>query len=105
VVLGEQVKISPVAIAHHNLRIQIREDAPVEERDPAEDNAPVTPEQALRNSQPEKIKKKVSLPSLGSSVADIVTSLNEVGATPDDLVFVMQSLKSAGALVAEIELQ
>lgn len=106
VVLGQHVRIFPVAIAHNNIRIQIKED-----REP-QAAAPSTPEGAESMTvegpaapTPARAPRQINFSNRGPSIADIVTSLNEVGATPDDLVFLMQGLKSAGALVAELEMQ
>jgi flagellar P-ring protein precursor FlgI len=48
---------------------------------------------------------KVMLLNQGTTIADIVASLNEMGATPDDLITLLQSIKAAGALAAEIDMQ
>lgn len=106
-VLGEHVKIHPAAVAYNNLRIQIKDEG----REPSTalasppDPQPATPEQALNPLVQTRVQKKVQFPSKGTSIADIVTSLNEVGAGPEDMVFFVQALKSAGALDAELELE
>jgi flagellar P-ring protein FlgI len=103
IVLGENVRISPVSIAFNNLRIQVRGELPESTQGviPDGENPPV-PASGINQS---KTPKRLQISSKGPSVADIVTSLNEVGAGPEDLVFLIQGLKSAGALNAEIELE
>ncbi len=102
VVLGENVKIYPAAIAHNNLRIQIREDA--REPQSAPPTAGVSAE-VVTPIAPMKTTRQVNLTTKGTSIADIVTSLNEVGATSDDMVFLLQSLRSTGALIADLEIK
>jgi flagellar P-ring protein precursor FlgI len=111
VVLGENVKISPAAIAFNNLRIQIKDDV-------RETAAALVPEGTNPNTGPDNISaplvsaavqpkaaRRLQVPLKGASIADIVVSLNEVGAGPEELVSLLQALKAAGALSAEIELQ
>ncbi len=104
VVLGENVHVYPVAIAHNNLRILIKDDA----RNPSADNPnadPVRAGQGELTPVPTKPTRQVEFATRGTSIADVVTSLNEVGASPDDLVFLIKSLQETGALVAELELK
>jgi flagellar P-ring protein precursor FlgI len=44
----------------------------------------------------------IALPA-GAQLADVVTALNSLGATPQDLLAILQAMKSAGALQAELE--
>lgn len=92
VVLGDQVRISPVAIAQGNLKIEIRD-----ERAPAAEAAGGDP--AAKKDQ------KLMLMKRGTSIADIASSLNDMGASSEDLISLLQALKASGALVAEIEMQ
>lgn len=95
VILGEQVRIAPVAMAHSNLKIEVRE----EPRNVASGGAPAgTP-------GPEGTKsKRVMLMNQGSNISEIVQHLNDMGASPDDLVALLQALKSSGALQADLEM-
>lgn len=92
VVLGDSVRILPVAIAHGNLSVEVKST-----RSPAneEPNA----------SKSEKNKNKVMMVNGSASISDLVAGLNEMGATPDDLIAILKSLKSSGALLAELEIQ
>jgi len=105
VVLGDYVKIFPAAIAHNNIRIQIKEEVrdpnAAESAGPPQVTTPGIPEGVAPSP---KAPRQVTVANRGPSIADIVTSLNEVGATADDLVFMLQALKSAGALVADLQL-
>jgi len=95
VVLGDQVRIAPVAIAQGNLKIEIRD-----ERTPAAAAAGATAE-----AEPTKKDQKLIVMKKGASIADIASSLNEMGASSEDLISLLQALKASGALMAEIEMQ
>lgn len=109
VVLGAHVMIFPVAIAHNNLRIQVREETrvPNEAREPVAAAPSADPVELATTPTNVSTRKprQLTFSNTTTSIGDIVTSLNEVGANPDDLVFLLQSMKSAGAMVAELELQ
>lgn len=92
IVLGSQVKILPVAIAHNNLAVEVRELAS-------------TAQGVVPGLEPPPKPKKVMLMEKSATIADLVGSLNEMGASADDLVALIQSLKSSGALVAEVVIQ
>lgn len=94
VVLGGQVRISPVAIAQGNLKIEIKD-----ERGPAGDAGGAEAASASSKDQKLMVMKK------GANIADIASSLNEMGATSEDLISLLQALKASGALMAEIEMQ
>ncbi len=97
VVLGDQVKIAPVAIAQGNLKIEIKDERALAAEDPA--NVGNDPGDAPKKEQKLMVMKK------GASIADIASSLNEMGASSEDLISLLQALKASGALLAEIEVQ
>jgi len=92
VVLGDQVRIAPVAIAQGNLKIEITDD-----RSPSSEVG----------GEGESAKKdhKLVVMKKGASIAEIASSLNEMGASSEDLISLLQALKASGALMAEIEMQ
>lgn len=94
VVLGGQVRITPVAIAQGNLKIEIKE-----ERSPAGAEGGAKEEAATTKDQKLMVMKK------GTNIADIASSLNDMGANSEDLISLLQALKASGALMAEIEMQ
>jgi flagellar P-ring protein precursor FlgI len=96
VVLGDQVRIAPVAIAQGNLKIEIRDE-----------RAPAAAGGAGATGEGEATKKdqKLIVMKKGASIADIASSLNEMGASSEDLISLLQALKASGALMAEIEMQ
>lgn len=96
VVLGDQVRIAPVAIAQGNLKIEIRD-----ERTPAAQSEA----QGGTDAEPTKKDQKLVVMKKGASIAEIASSLNEMGASSEDLISLLQALKASGALMAEIEMQ
>jgi flagellar P-ring protein precursor FlgI len=103
IVIGYNVKISPVAIAHGALAIEIREQPQVSQP------LPFAPEQAQTTTVPRtKIsveeQKAYLLEVSGVTLADVVRALNALGVTPRDLISILQALKSSGALQAELEI-
>lgn len=112
VVLGEQVRIAPVAIAHNNLKIEVKDEpralnaAPGEgEKSAAPQGEAKTPEGGGGGEGGGGKNKKLILMDQGSNIAEIVSSLNEMGASSDDLVSLIQALKASGSLMAEVEMQ
>lgn len=103
VVIGEKVRVSPVAIAHGNLSIEIKTEFKVSQP------PPLAPEKAETVVVPEKeVKVKEEKAALlevsGTTLGEIVKALNALGVTPRDLISILQALKAAGALRAELEI-
>jgi flagellar P-ring protein precursor FlgI len=128
VVMGENVRISTVAVAHGNLSIQIKEninvsqplpfaprppegskpvvDKPVADRKDGAIIAPggqtVVTKDTTVNVQEEK-KQLVVIPK-GVTIQDVVMALNALGVTPRDLITIIQTIKAAGALQADLRI-
>ncbi len=101
IVMGKEVRIAPVAILHGSLTVQIQTTANVSQPAPfSSGQTTVTPEVAV-NAKEEKAKNIVL--EQGASVEELVRALMAIGSTPRDIIAILQSLKSAGALQAEIE--
>jgi flagellar P-ring protein precursor FlgI len=102
VVMGENVRISTVAVAHGALFIQIKE-APIPVPPPeleGEENQTNIP--ARTRVPADTAEDKVLVVSKGASLGDIVNGLNAIGVTPRDLIAILQSIKASGALHAEL---
>jgi flagellar P-ring protein precursor FlgI len=102
VVVGENVRISTVAVAHGNLSIQISEDLTVSQPAPfSEGRTTVVPDTdiAVREGN-----EKLLLVESGPTINDVVRALNAIGATPRDLIMIFQAINAAGALHAELEI-
>ncbi len=101
VVVGKDVKITTIAIAHGNLSVAIRESASVSQPLPFSDGETVTiPETDISVKEE---KKKLMLIESGVSIGELVRALNLLGVSPRDLITIFQSLKASGALQAELE--
>lgn len=84
VIIGDKVKISKVAIAHGNLSVKVTGKDGKIAKDAAEE--------------------KVAVLDTGVNVGELVQALNKLGVTPKDLITILQSIKSAGALHGELEI-
>ena len=102
VVIGENVRISPVAIAHGNLTIEVKTEHQVSQpaplAPPGAQTVVVAQTQAAATEQPASLVE-VS----GASLGEIVRGLNALGVSPRDLIAILQALRSSGALRAELE--
>jgi flagellar P-ring protein precursor FlgI len=103
VVMGENVRISTVAIAHGNLSIEIKEDSNVSQPLPFSRGGEtvVTPESQVLVREG---NNPIYLVNSGVSIAAVVKALNALGVSPRDLISIFQALKAAGALQAELEI-
>lgn len=101
VVMGDDVRISTVAIAHGSLSIRISEQSGVSQPLPlSQGTTTVVPESDVRVR--EGHKQLVTLPS-GTTIGNLVRALNAIGVTPRDLVIILQCIKKSGALYADLE--
>jgi flagellar P-ring protein precursor FlgI len=103
VIMGENVRISTVAIAHGNLSIEIKETEEVSQPLPFSrgGRTVVTPDSDVIV---EEGKKPLFLVESGVSIGEVVRALNALGVSPRDLIAIFQALKAAGALQAELEI-
>ncbi|MGZ8459800.1 MAG: flagellar basal body P-ring protein FlgI [Candidatus Deferrimicrobiaceae bacterium] len=102
VVIGQNVKISTVALAHGALNIVIREKPEVSQPQPlANGKTVVVPTSDVKVQEEQK---KVALMDPGATISDLVDALNKLGVTPRDLIAILQALKEAGALQADLAL-
>ncbi len=104
IVMGENVKISSVAVAHGALFINITEEPIVSQPSPlAPEGAETVILPRTRVAAGEGIDKLLVIPK-SISLGDVVKGLNSIGATPRDLIAILQAIKAAGALHARLEL-
>ncbi|MFH1488341.1 MAG: flagellar basal body P-ring protein FlgI, partial [Pseudomonadota bacterium] len=102
VVMGENVRLSSVAIAHGNLSVQIKEEKRVSQPTPFSDGKTVTTDNSQITVQEEN--NKLLLMPAGTSLGEVVKALNAIGVSPRDLIAVFQAIKASGALQAEMEI-
>ncbi|WP_374569975.1 flagellar basal body P-ring protein FlgI [Phenylobacterium sp.] len=102
IVMGENVRISTVAIAQGNLTITVTESPAVSQPAPfSQGQTTVVPQSGVSVDE-EKGKKFLTVQS-GASLATLVAGLNALGVTPRDMISILQTIKAAGALQADIE--
>ncbi len=101
VVVGENVRIREVAIAHGNLNIRIASDTQVSQPQAFAGGTTTVVNQTEVSVEEEK-KRLILLPE-GVSLGEVVSALNAIGVTPRDLAAILQSMHAAGALMADLE--
>ena len=121
VVIGENVRVQTVAVAHGNLSIQIKETKEVSQPLPFAPSPPdgatptqigdviVTPGGATVVTPESEVTVKeegnrLLLVPKGRTIGELVRALNAIGVTPRDLITILQAIKAAGALQAELEI-
>lgn len=107
VVAGGDVQISPVTITHGDLNVNIKTEFVVSQpfftfRAGPDVRTQVVPQTTIEAKEEEPMG--VNLPN-GSTVAELITALNKVKATSRDMITILQGIKRAGALHAELVIQ
>jgi flagellar P-ring protein precursor FlgI len=103
IVMGESVRISTVAIAQGSLTIRITETPQVSQPGPFAQTGTTTTVDRTAIDADEGKDKKMTVLDDGVSLQELVNGLNALGIGPRDLITILQAIKSAGALQAEIE--
>ena len=102
VVIGSNVQVMPAAVAHGSLTVTITEAANVSQPAPfSQGETVVTPESTVEATVD---GSRMFLFKGGTSLDQIVRAVNEVGAAPGDVIAILEALKQAGALRAELEI-
>jgi flagellar P-ring protein precursor FlgI len=103
IVMGENVRISTVAIQQGNLTITVQETPAVSQPAPfSRTGTTTTVPQSNVTVDEEKGKQFIMLKN-GASLSTLVAGLNALGVTPRDMISILQTIKAAGALQADIE--
>jgi flagellar P-ring protein FlgI len=102
IVMGSDVRISTVAIAQGNLTIRVSEKAEVSQPGPLSNGTTQTMPRTTIDVDEGKGKKMVVLHE-GVALQNLVDGLNALGVGPRDIISILQAIKAAGALQAEIE--
>jgi len=101
IVLGKDVRVSPVAILHGNLSVEIQTVMQVSQPNAmAGGSTAVVPQTAVTTKEE---KARNVLLKQGATVEELVRALASIGSTPRDVIAILQNLRAAGALEAEIE--
>jgi len=102
IVMGENVRVSTVAIAQGNLTIQVQETPGVAMPNSFTNAPPVVVPQSDIAVQEDPARLAV-IGGNGVPLRELVTGLNALGVSPRDLIVILQALKASGALQADIE--
>lgn len=103
VIMGSDVRISAVAIAHGNLSVQIKEQSEVSQPNAfSQGQTAVTPSSDV--SVKEDNTQLLLVEPEGASLGGVVKALNAIGISPRDLITVLQAIKASGALQADLEI-
>jgi flagellar P-ring protein precursor FlgI len=102
VVMNQAVKLEPVAVAHGNLSVTISSQ-PVISQPGAFSQQGQTVVSERADIQLKTDQSQMILLEGGARLAEVVKALNALGATPQDLLAILQALKASGALRAELE--
>ncbi|HEV7691422.1 MAG TPA: flagellar basal body P-ring protein FlgI [Hyphomonadaceae bacterium] len=103
IVMGENVRVSQVAIAQGNLTIHVQEDPGVAMPNSFTSAKPVVVPQSNISVTEDNADLAV-MGGNGVPLRELVTGLNALGVSPRDLISILQALKASGALQAEIEI-
>ncbi len=101
IVMGKEVKVAPVAIMHGSLSVEIQTTFSVSQPQTlSQGNTAVVPETGV-DVKEEKARNIVLKD--GATVEQLVRALLSIGSTPRDIIAILQNLRSAGALDAQLE--
>jgi len=100
IIIGQNVRVSPVAITHGGLTVSITENLEVDQPEPlGQGTTVITPRTGI---QVDEGSGHMFEFKPGTSLQDLVEAVNQVGAAPGDLMAILEALKQAGALKAEL---
>lgn len=100
IVMGQDVRISTVAVSHGNLNLVISESIEVSQPNPLAAGTTVVAPTTTINAVEEEGNLVVL--EMGVNISEIAKALNAIGATPRDLIAIFQAIKAAGALQGEL---
>lgn len=102
IIMGSQVRISTVAVAHGALNVQIRAEQLVSQPAPlSQGQTTVVPQTEMDVREG---KNRFNLVDEAVSIGDVVKGLNALGVTPRDIIAILQAIRQAGALQGELEI-
>jgi flagellar P-ring protein precursor FlgI len=103
VVMDENVRISTVAIAQGNLTISVQENPRISQPAPFAQGQTTQVPASSTVSVDEETGRQLIMLKNGASLSSLVAGLNALGVTPRDMISILQAIKAAGALQADIE--
>ena len=102
VVVNQSVTLNPCAVAHGSLSVTINSTPVVSQPSPLSTGGQTVSRDKADITIKQEPGSLIQLPA-GTKLAEVVKALNSLGATPQDLLAILQAMKTAGALNAEIE--
>ena len=102
IVMGEAVRVSTVAIAQGNLTISVQENPLVSQPEPFSQGQTVVVPDSTVNVE-EELGRQMRIVNGGASLSTLVNGLNALGVSPRDMISILQAIKAAGAMQADIE--
>jgi flagellar P-ring protein precursor FlgI len=100
IVIGQNVRVQPAAVTHGSLTVTITEDPIVSQPEPfSQGQTAVVPRSRVNAEEEAKPMFKFAP---GTTLDEIVRAVNQVGASPSDLMAILEALKQAGALQADL---
>lgn len=102
IVVGQDVTISPIAVSHGNLSVSVKENPVI-----SQPNAFARGHTVSRNDSDVKISQqnlRAFVFAPGASLKEMVDAINRVGVAPGDLIAILEAIKQAGALHADLEI-
>src|SRR5690606_18147804 len=102
IVMGEAVRVSTVAVAQGNLTVSVQESPFVSQPEPfSAGQTALVPQSDI--SIAEETGRQMRIVGGSTSLSTLVNGLNALGVSPRDMISILQAIKAAGALQAEIE--
>jgi flagellar P-ring protein precursor FlgI len=102
VVMNQSVTLAACAVAHGSLAVTINSTPQVSQPNPLSRGGQTVVTEKADITITQQAGSMIQMPG-GAKLADVVKALNSLGATPQDLLAILQAMKSAGALTAELE--
>lgn len=103
IVMGEAVRISTVAIAQGNLTVSVQETPMVSQPEPFSRGGQTVVVPQSDVTVEEDLGRQMRIVNGGTSLSTLVNGLNALGVSPRDMISILQAIKAAGALQADIE--
>jgi flagellar P-ring protein precursor FlgI len=105
IVMGENVRISKVAVAQGNLTIRITETPQVSQPNPFSNTGVTVVVPRTNVEVQEDPNRKLAVVDPGVTLDELVAGLNSLGVSPRDMISILQTIKTAGALQADLMVQ
>jgi len=103
IIIGHQVRINTVAVSHGNLSLHVKSEFGVSQPPPFSRQGQTVVVPRTETTVTEDKANIVVLPE-GGALSEVVRALNAIGATPRDLIAILQAIKRAGGLQADLEI-